>query len=238
MISLLKTIIYEPLYNLLVLILNIPHVDAGIAVILLTLFIKVMLYPLSKKASETQIIMKEKESELKNIREKYKDRQEQAIKTMEFYRANNINPFSSIFIIIIQIPIIYALYYVFLKSGLPSIQSDIVYSFVNIPSSVSMKFLGFFDIANKSKVLAILAALTTYIQLHLSSKTNKKDKKTGSEDLSVMMMNQMKYTFPLVVFFISWSISGVVALYWFVSNVLGIIQDRIIKNSLTKKSLI
>ena len=233
MISFLKTVIYEPLYNILVLILGIPYVDAGIAVIILTLFVKIVLYPLSKKATQTQIVMKEKESELKEIREKYKDKQEQAIKTMEFYRQNNINPFSSILTILIQIPIIYALYHIFLKSGLPLIQTDIVYSFVKIPSSVSMKFLGFFDISTKSILLAILAAVTTFIQLHLSSKSTTKIS-SDPKDLSSMMMNQMKYTFPIVVFFISWSISGVVALYWFVSNVLGILQDRIIRKNLNK----
>lgn len=233
MISFLKTVIYEPLYNILVLILGIPYVDAGIAVIILTLFVKIVLYPLSKKATQTQIVMKEKESELKEIREKYKDKQEQAIKTMEFYRQNNINPFSSILTILIQIPIIYALYHIFLKSGLPLIQTDIVYSFVKIPSSVSMKFLGFFDISTKSILLAILAAVTTFIQLHLSSKSTIKVS-SDPKDLSSMMMNQMKYTFPIVVFFISWSISGVVALYWFVSNVLGILQDRIIRKNLNK----
>lgn len=231
MISFLKTIIYEPLYNLLVLILNIPFVDAGIAVIVLTLLVKVLLYPLSKKATETQMVMKDKEKELKDIREKYKDKQEQALKTMEFYKQNKINPFSSILTILIQIPIIYALYHIFLKSGLPLIQTDIVYSFINVPSSVSMKFLGFFDISTKSILLAILAAVTTFIQLHLSSKSTAKIS-SDPKDLSSMMMNQMKYTFPIVVFFISWSISGVVALYWFVSNVLGIVQDRIIRKQL------
>ncbi len=236
MISFLKTVIYEPLYNILVLILGIPYVDAGIAVIILTLFVKIVLYPLSKKATQTQIVMKEKESELKEIREKYKDKQEQAIKTMEFYRQNNINPFSSILTILIQIPIIYALYHIFLKSGLPLIQTDIVYSFVKIPSSVSMKFLGFFDISTKSILLAILAAVTTFIQLHLSSKSTIKVS-SDPKDLSSMMMNQMKYTFPIVVFFISWSISGVVALYWFVSNVLGILQDRIIRKQINSQTI-
>src|SRR3989344_486253 len=89
MISFLKTIIYEPLYNILVLILNIPYLDAGIAVIILTLLVKIILYPLSKKATETQMVMKDKEQDLKSIKEKYKDKQEQALKTMEFYKVRS-----------------------------------------------------------------------------------------------------------------------------------------------------
>lgn len=233
MIAFLKLVIYNPLYNILILILNIPYVDVGIAVVLLTLLVKVVLYPLSKKATTTQIVMKEKEKELKEIREKYKDKQEQAVKTLEFYKTNKINPFSSILTILIQIPIIYALYHIFLRSGLPLIQTDLVYSFIDIPNAVSMKFLGFWDISKKSIFLALLAAVTTFFQLHLSSKTTIKTN-TDTKDLSSMMMTQMKYTFPIVVFFISWSISGVIALYWFVSNILGIIQDKIIKNNLEK----
>jgi len=234
MISFLKTIIYEPLYNILVLILNIPYLDAGIAVIILTLLVKIILYPLSKKATETQMVMKDKEQDLKSIKEKYKDKQEQALKTMEFYKVNKINPFSSILTIIIQIPIIYALYHIFLRSGLPLIQTDLVYSFVNIPNSVSMNFLGLLDISKKNIFLAFLAAATTFLQLHLSSKSTTATK-TNTKDLSSMMMTQMKYTFPFVVFFISWSISGVIALYWLVSNILGILQDKIIRKNLNSK---
>ncbi len=235
MIAFLKLVIYNPLYNILVLILNIPHVDAGIAVIILTLLVKVVLYPLSKKATETQMIMKDKEQELKSIREKYKDKQEQALKTMEFYKFNKINPFSSILTILIQIPIIYALYHIFLRSGLPLIQTDLIYSFVKIPEAVSMNFLGLLDISKKSIFLSLLAAATTYLQLHLSSKSTIKPTSL-TKDLSTMMMTQMKYTFPFVVFFISWSISGVVALYWLVSNVLGILQDKIIRKNLNTNS--
>ena len=108
MIAFFKTIVYTPLYNILVLILNISWIDAGLAAVILTVLVKVVLYPLAKKATVTQAKMKEKEGELTSIKEKYKDKQEQAVKVMEFYKTNNINPFSSILTIIIQIPIIYS----------------------------------------------------------------------------------------------------------------------------------
>jgi len=243
MIDFLKTIIYVPLYNALALILNIEWVDAGIATIILTILVKLLLYPIAKKASITQFKMKEKEGELNSIKEKYKDKQEQAVKTMEFYKTNNINPFSSILTILIQIPIIYSLYYIFFKSGLPAVDASLLYSFIKMPTSVSMEFLGFFDVSKKSIVLAILAAVSSFLQMHFASSAikNPKDSKltsakapAGKEDFAQMLTKQMKYTMPIMVFIISWQISGVVALYWFVSNLAGIAQDAYIKRNFKK----
>jgi len=237
MINFLRTIIYIPLYNFFVLILNIDWIDVGIATILLTVLVKIILYPFSKKSVITQIKMREKEGELKAIKEKYKDKQEQAVKVMEFYKTNNINPFSSIFTLLIQIPIIYSLYYIFFQSGLPTIDTGILYSFIHAPESVSMMLLGLFDVSQKSFVLAILAAVSTFSQMHFSSPPSTKSLSGETkEDFSAMMMKQMKYTMPVVVFFVSWRISAVVALYWFVSNLVGILQDWYIKRQLTYSS--
>jgi len=239
MIAFFKTIIYVPLYNILILTLHIPWVDAGIATIILTILVKMVLYPLSKKTTVAQIKMKEKEGELALIKEKYKDKQEQAIKTMEFYKTNKINPFASIFIVLIQFPIILSLYYIFLKAGLPDIDTNMLYPFVKTPAAVSMNFLGLIDISGKSIILAVLAAASSFWQMHLSSSSPKTtaNKKPSPEDFSQIMAKQMKYTMPLVVFFISWKISAVIALYWLVSNLATIIQEAYIKKHLAKISL-
>jgi YidC/Oxa1 family membrane protein insertase len=241
MIAFFKTIIYIPLYNILVLLLNISWIDAGLATVILTILVKIILYPLAKKATITQAKMKDKEGEMAAIKEKYKDKQEQAVKTMEFYKVNKINPFSSILTVIIQIPIIFSLYYIFFKSGLPSIDTGMLYSFVKAPASVSMNFLGFIDVSKKSIILALMAAATSFWQMHLASKSTNKTASIKSSgvvkpDFASMMNNQMKYTMPLVVFFISWKISAIVALYWFVSNVVGIIQDVYTRRQMVKTS--
>lgn len=237
MISFIKTIIYIPLYNLLILILNIPFVDAGIATVILTVFVKMILYPLAKKSIVTQIVMKQKAPEIALIKTKYKDKQEQALKTMEFYKENNINPFSSIITLFLQIPIIYSLYHIFLKSGLPEISTDMLYSFIKIPEVVSMNFLGLIDISEKSLLLALLAAVSSYVQMHVASPDLGKSASNLNTppDLSQMMTKQMKYTMPVIVFFISWQISGVVALYWFVSNLVSIGQDMYVKRQFKQK---
>lgn len=238
MIAFFKTIIYIPLYNLFILILNISWIDAGMATVFLTVLVKVILYPISKKSIVTQLKMKEKEGELAAIKEKYKDKQEQAIKVMEFYKTNHINPFASIATVIVQIPIIFSLYYIFFKSGLPNVDTALLYSFVKAPQTISMIFLGILDVSKKSIFLALLAAASTFLQMHLSSQssqqktTNNTNQTENKVDFAQTMAKQMKYTMPFLVFFISWKISGVVALYWFVSNLVGIAQDWYIKKQL------
>lgn len=236
MIELIKTIIYEPLYNILIFILAHSGVDAGVAAVILTILVKIILYPMSKKASITQLKMKEHEGELREIKEKYKDKQTQALKVMEFYKENKINPLSSIGTILIQIPIIYSLYHIFFKSGLPIINKDLLYSFVKLPENISMNFLGIIDISEKSLLLAFLAAFSGFLQMHFNNQLSSHGSNTQSSlDISQMMAKQMKYTMPVVIFFVSWQISGVVALYWFTSNVVSIVQDYIIKKNYHKK---
>ena len=105
---------YNPLYNGLIILLSwLPHPDVGLAVILFTVFIKLVLFPLSKKAVRTQMEIKEIEPELAKIKEKYKDdREKQAKETMSLYQKKGINPFSSFFLVLIQAPIIFALYFI------------------------------------------------------------------------------------------------------------------------------
>jgi YidC/Oxa1 family membrane protein insertase len=239
MIAFLKTIIYIPLYNFFILILNIGWLDAGVAAVLLTVLVKLVLYPLAKKSTVTQIKMKEKQKELELIKTKYPDKQEQAVKTMEFYKTNKINPFASILTVLIQIPVIFSLYFIFFKSGLPKVDTQILYSFIKVPSQISMHFLGLLDVSQKSILLAILAAVSTFAQIHFANKEINKtqDSFANKEDFSQILAKQMKYTMPVMVFLISWRISGIVALYWLVSNLMSIIQDWYIKRGLVNSPI-
>jgi len=88
------------------------------------------------------------------------DKQKQAAATMALYKERGVNPFSGFLLILIQIPIIIALYQIFLKNGLPVIETGILYSFVPAPENVSISFLGLIDITKKSLFLALLAGVT------------------------------------------------------------------------------
>ena len=236
MIAFFKTIIYIPLYNILAALLSVlPVADVGLAVILLTLAVKLVLYPVSRSASVMQVKMKEHQHELEDIKSKYKNKEDQALQTLEFYRKHKINPFTSFITVLVQIPIIYSLYYVFVRSGLPNIDLDLLYSFTPRPESISHNVLGLFDIGSKSVVLALLAALSSFYQMKMSGVASKKVEK-GKEDISSMMASQMKYTFPIIVFFISWKTSMLLALYWLTNNLLSILQDWRVRHNFKSQS--
>jgi YidC/Oxa1 family membrane protein insertase len=214
-----------------------PWADAGVIVIIFTIIVKFILLPLSIKASKAQIQMKSIEKDLNDIKEKYKDnKEEQSRKTLEYYRDKGVNPFAGIFILLVQFPIIIGLYQVFLKSGLPVINLTKLYSFVAAPAAVNMVFLHIINISEKSIWLALVAGMTTFIQLHiansaqesLSLKVNKGEAVKQSDFARAMTM-QMKYFFPIIVTFISYSISGALALYWITNNIFAIGQEIYIK---------
>jgi YidC/Oxa1 family membrane protein insertase len=146
----------------------IPFVDAGVAVILFTIIVKLILFPLSKKSVKTQLVMKDIQPEIDQIKEKCKgNKQEEAVKTMALYKEKGVNPFSGILLVILQIPIIFALYFIFLKGGLPKIDTSLLYSFVPIPATVNMNFLGLLDISKANAIAAILVGLSQFFQFVL-----------------------------------------------------------------------
>lgn len=238
MISFFRTIVYEPLYNGLIFFVDVaPWLDTGIVVILFTILIKLILLPLSLKAVRTQIKMKAVAPKLEEIKEKYKeDKQEQAKATMELYKNEKINPFSSIFLILIQIPIIFSLYWVF-KAGF-EVNPDILYSFVPEPGNIDTMFLGLIDISQRSFILAILAAVTSFFQIRLSvppvSGPKEGEERTFKHDLAKSMNVQMRYFFPIIVLFISFSIPGAVAIYWATSNMFIIFQELYVRKRYKK----
>jgi YidC/Oxa1 family membrane protein insertase len=134
MSSLYHTFFFDPLYNLFIGLSNtLPWADVGVMVIILTLIVRFALYPLSRKAVVTQIRMNEIVPEIEKIKEKHKnDAEAQAKATLALYKEKKINPFSGILMVLIQLPVIFALYRIFIN--LAEVRSDILYSFVNMPA--------------------------------------------------------------------------------------------------------
>lgn len=236
-----STLFYNPLYNLLVLVIDkIPGGDVGLATIIVTCLVKIILFPLSKQATKTQLKMKLLEPEIQKIKEQYgKNREEFGRKTLEFYRKNELNPFASFFLILIQLPVIIALAYIFISGGLPVIKTNILYSFVSTPVVVSTLFLGLIDVSTRSFILSVFAGLTQFIQIRLSVPVYKKPENqnnpTFSDDLARSMNVQMRYVMPIFMFFISLSVSGAVALYWITGSVFTIFQELYFRKTIKKE---
>jgi YidC/Oxa1 family membrane protein insertase len=227
-----NTVLYQPLLNALAFLISIiPGGDVGIAVILLTIFVKIILYPLSKKSIESQAVMAKLAPEINKIKAGGGSKEEQAKQTFDLYKRNKANPFSGCLLVLLQIPIIFALYYVFYK-GL-NFNPELIYSFVDVPREVNMMFLGFIDISQKSLILAILAGVSQYFQALFMPKPAATGAEPGSfqESLTKSMHTQMKYVFPVFIFIILYtdifgvSLSGAVALYWITNNAFAIGQQ-------------
>jgi len=242
MSQLFNNFLVIPLYNLLVLILtHVPFVDLGFAVILLTIVVRLILFPLSKSSIKTQLKMKDIQKPIEEIKQKYKDdQQKMAIETMKFYKENDIKPFSGILLLFIQLPIIFALYFVFLKEGLPNIDLSLLYSFVQAPQFVNPNFLGIFNLASKSVTLALLAGATQFLQARLMLKKNNADtakKEEGFQnDLMKSMQIQMQYVLPGLMIAFSYSLGAVVALYFTTSNIFSILQEIYLKKKLAQET--
>jgi YidC/Oxa1 family membrane protein insertase len=225
-------VLYEPLLNALAFLVSvIPGGDVGVAVIILTIIVKIVLFPLSQRSIESQAQMNLLAPEINKIKASGVSKEEQARLTFELYKTHKTNPFSGCLLVLIQIPIIFALYYVFLK-GI-NFDNGILYSFIHVPAHSNMIFLGLIDITQKSIILAVLAGLSQYLQAHFMPIPNPSPSNNTtpsfSDSLSKSMHMQMKYIFPFVVAFIAYSISGAVALYWITSNLFMVGQQMYIK---------
>ncbi|MCX6713962.1 MAG: YidC/Oxa1 family membrane protein insertase [Candidatus Vogelbacteria bacterium] len=236
-----KILLFNPLYNCLVGIIDlVPGGDVGIAIIILTILVRLVILPLYIKSIRTQMKMKEIEPEMAQIKVKYeKDKMEQSRQTMELYKKYKINPFSTFLVLLIQLPVILSLFYVF-KSSLV-IDKEIIYSFISIPNSINSHFLGFIDIsANKNYFLAVLTGLTQYIQMQFAlPKPAKKDpnNKTQSfkDDLARSMDIQMRYVMPLMIIFISIGLPAAISIYWVTSNIIATLFEVFIRRNVRNK---
>ena len=236
-------IIFRPLYNGLVGLMDIlPWIDVGMAVIIFTAIVKVVLYPLSKSALLTQVRMKAVEPEANRIKNQYaNDRQVQAQKTMELYKSHNIKPFSGILLLVIQLPILLALISVFYKI-IPTIDATSLYSFVSVPV-LKTSFLGLVDLTKPSIFLALATAIIQFLQLQfsLASAQAKKSPVVQGGGMAGSMANsmntQMKYLVPLLAFAsIYWIIparfpeaSSIIAIYWMTSSLMTFLQELVIR---------
>ena len=166
--TLFNTLFYQPLYNGLVLfIVAAPFFDVGVIVVLFTFFVKTILSPLSQKSVQTQLKIKVLEPKIREIKKKYSDdKTKQAEETMRVYKENNVNPFSGILLAFIQLPIIFALFFIFRK-GLPVIDTSLLYSFVKVPEVINMNFLGLINVGEQSAFLAVLVAVSAFFQMRL-----------------------------------------------------------------------
>lgn len=220
------TILYQPLYNLLVLFYDLlPWGGLGLAIILVTVLIKSAVFPLTFKSMKAQKEMQEIQPKINEIKVKYKDNQEQMAKElMSVYKDHKVNPFASCLPLILQLAIFITLYRV-LSAGIETVNPEYLYSFVQNPGVMQHIFLGI-NLAEVSIPLAILSAVAQFFQARqMVTRRPPAVARQGTaaldEDVTASMNKMMLYVLPIMMLVLGvTTLPGGTTLYIFVSTFL------------------
>ncbi len=227
-----KTVLTHPLLNLLVFFYNyIP--DIGVVIILITVVVRLLLFPSFHKSLKHQKALANLQPKMNEIKEMHKnDREKQAKAMMELYAAHKINPLSSCLPLLIQLPILIALYRVFMQS-LGGGHLDGIYSFIHAPETISPMFLGFLNLSHKNWIMAAIAAILQYFQGKMQQPSV-----ASSDSTAQIMAMQTMYMFPLMTLILGATLlpSGL-TLYWIVTTLFGIGQQYYIIRKEAKEAL-
>lgn len=238
LIQAFNTLLYQPLFNALILLYNyLPGNDFGLAVIILTFLLRLFLYPVMTQSIKYQQALNEIQPKLKEIQEKYKDNKEQQAKEiMNLYKEKKINPFSVFLPLLIQLPLLIALFQVF-KTGLQPESMNSLYSFIAHPGEINYLFLGLISLSEPSLLLAAITSVVQFFQfkkmnpkqktIHQSGGTKKKD---AIMQFSNMAQKQMPYFLSAFTFAFLTKLPAALGLYWITTSLFSIGQQHILKN--------
>ncbi|MEK7167017.1 MAG: YidC/Oxa1 family membrane protein insertase [Patescibacteria group bacterium] len=230
MSELFHIICYQPIYNLLIFLYNIiPGNNLGIAIILLTIIIKLLLHPFSLQAIKSQKALQDLQPKIEELKIKFKDQKEKmSLAMMELYKQEKINPFSSCLPLLIQFPFLIAIYHVFQK-GFNVVDKEILYSFIFAPEKIYSFFLGM-NLSNPNIILAVLAGVAQFWQTKMMITKQPpvqmvKLKEAKDESMTAMMNKQMLYFMPILTIWIGATLPAGLTLYWFTLTLFMIIQQ-------------
>ena len=230
MLSLFHTILYQPIFNFFVGLYNvIPGHDVGVVIIIITVLVRAIIYPLTSKSIKAQKAVQDLQPKVDAIKKEYaNDQQKQAAALMAVYKDNKVNPFASCLPLLIQLPILIALYTVLRDTLMADKFATELYSFVSNPGSLNAVSFGFLDLYHKNYVLAVLAGAAQFWQTKMMlTQQPPKNAGAGAKDESMMatMNKQMMYFMPVMTAFICISLPSGLALYWLFSTLLTVAQQ-------------
>ncbi|EKD46727.1 MAG: hypothetical protein ACD_67C00096G0002 [uncultured bacterium] len=242
MMELFSVVIYQPLYNILIMFYNIvPGKDFGISIILITILLRTILIPLYKKQIESQKKLQELQPKIKALQEKTKgDKEQQTKQLMELYKENKTNPFSGCLPLIVQLIFLIAIYQVLIKissNGL-TVDPSQLYSFVSDPGKINHLFISLVDLTKPSIVIAAFAAIAQYFQtkMLMASQPIAPKKEDGAQpDMAQIMSKQMLYLGPLMTLFIGIKFPAGLSLYWLAGTLFMLAQQILIERKSKEK---
>lgn len=233
-------LLFRPLFNLLVGITNVlPGHSVGWSIIIVTFLVRLLLLPSSVQQARhmhnNQQKMEIVKKEITRIKKEHKtDTAKQAEETMKLYKEVGINPAQGCLSLVIQIPILLALYRVFLVGFNPE-SFEYLYNFVRRPEVFHFMFFGI-DLSTSSLLLGVLAGIGQFIQMRMIN-TGKKEAPSSVSDsdpaaMMAHMQKHMTYVFPVMTIFVALQLPAALALYWTTATVFGMAQQYMFKRFL------
>lgn len=236
--NIFDTILIAPLVNALFFIYGIiPGHDFGLSIIILTVLIRLVLWPLANKQLHSQKKMQALQGDIAKVREKAAgDKQKESAMLMELYKEKEVNPFSACLPTLLQFPILIAMFVVFKKatgsiSGVEQLLYEPVKNLHYIQQVLSGQtpfntdLFGLINMAKPSILLAIIAGVTQFAQVKMITP---KKQKSNVKDSQAQMTAMMNYTFPALTIFIAWSLPAALPMYWISTNMVAILQQWLV----------
>lgn len=241
-----NTILYQPIVNLLIFLYRVLFENFGLAIIALTLFLRVLLIPFTLPAIKTAKKQKEISHLLEDIKEKYRgDKKKQAEEQMKLFKKSGINPMAGCLPQIIQLVILIALYQAFIQVlGTPgqeisALNNLLYFKYLKFADTENLNiYFLYLNLTKPDLWLPIFAGGTQFLLSKmmlpqtkfggtLSQETEKK-----SDDIMYSMQQQMLFLMPLLTVFIGWKLPSGLTLYWLVSTLFSLLQQKFFQGSL------
>lgn len=192
-----------------------PNVSYGVAIIVFTIIIRIILFPLNMKQTRSQVKMQEIQPEIKKLQEKYKsDPQKAQQETMKLYKEKGVNPMGGCLPLIVQLPILWALFYVFRNIH----PVDAVTG-----QAIKVTFLWVKDLFGPDQlfILPILSGITTYLSSLMMT--------PSVESAQSKQTSTMNIGMAIFMVFMAWKFTAALVLYWVVNNLIQIGQTALMK---------
>lgn len=230
-----NALLYKPILNTLFFFISkLPGHSLGWAIILLTLIIKLILLAPNQKALKSQKALQRVQPQLDALKQKYKnDPQKLAQETMAIWKKHKVNPMGSCLPMLIQFPILIALFYV-VRDGLNIIDPNLFYaSLKNFnPQNVNPVFLGIIDLTKLNRIaLPIIVGGLQFTQIRLSFAKTKALATKDSGSPMPAMNKMMQYFLPVMIAVFTASLPAAVGFYWGTSTIFAIGQQIVVNRS-------
>ena len=214
-----------PMTNVLVLLSRVSFGSFGIAIIIFTLIMRALTWPLTQKQLHSTRAMQVVQPRMQEIQKKHKDPKRRSEETMKLYREAGVNPLGCIWPMLVQFPIWIALYQSirFTVGSTPENLLDLsqrlyAWSFLRTAAPLETHFLGMDMGANSPLIMAILVGGSMWVQQRMMSPTN-----PSADPQQQSMNNMMLWMMPLMFGYFTLNFPSGLALYWVATNIVSIV---------------